>query len=63
MVDKAVKTSQFRLLFMVLGLNVSTGIGLVSKTSVMKQEIFCTENMETTAGVIALDTAILSRIT
>lgn len=48
---------------MVLGLNVSTGIGLVSKTSVMKQEIFCTENMETTAGVIALDTAILSRIT
>lgn len=58
LVDNAVKTPQFWLLFMVLGLNVSAGIGVLSQASVMIQEMFSTENMETSAAVTARDAAI-----
>jgi MFS family permease len=58
LVDNAVKTPQFWLLFMVLGLNVSAGIGVLSQASVMIQEMFSTENMETSEAVTARDAAI-----
>jgi len=57
-VDKAVKTPQFWLLFMVLGLNVSAGIGVLSQASVMIQEMFSTENIGSAAAVTARDAAI-----
>ena len=55
--DKAIKTPQFWLLFMVLGLNVSAGIGVLSQASVMIQEMFNIENMGANA-VTATDAAI-----
>ena len=58
LVDKAVKTPQFWLLFMVLGLNVSAGIGVLSQASVMIQEMFSTENMGDAEAVTAKDAAI-----
>ncbi len=58
LVDQAVKTPQFWLLFMVLGLNVSAGIGVLSQASVMVQEMFRTENMGTSPAVSAKDAAI-----
>ncbi|MBV1922573.1 MAG: OFA family MFS transporter [Flavobacteriaceae bacterium] len=58
LVDKAVKTPQFWLLFMVLGLNVSAGIGVLSQASVMIQEMFNAENIGATAAVTARDAAI-----
>lgn len=58
LVDKAVKTPQFWLLFMVLGLNVSAGIGVLSQASVMIQEMFNAENIGAEAAVTARDAAI-----
>jgi MFS family permease len=55
--DKSIKTPQFWLLFMVLGLNVSAGIGVLSQASVMIQEMFNIENMGANA-VTATDAAI-----
>lgn len=57
LVDKAVKTPQFWLLFMVLGLNISAGIGVLSQASVMIQEIFNPEKMGSAAAVTASDAA------
>jgi len=58
LVDKAVKTPQFWLLFMVLGLNVSAGIGVLSQASVMIQEMFSAENIGSELAVTARDAAI-----
>jgi MFS family permease len=58
LVDTAVKTPQFWLLFMVLGLNVSAGIGVLSQASVMIQEMFSSENRGATEAVTAIDAAI-----
>ena len=58
LVDKAVKTPQFWLLFMVLLLNVSAGIGVLSQASVMIQEMFSAENMGAAAAVTARDAAV-----
>jgi MFS family permease len=58
LVDKAVKTPQFWLLFTVLGLNVSAGIGVLSQASVMIQEMFSTENMGATEAVTVTDAAV-----
>lgn len=58
LVDKAVKTPQFWLLFMVLGLNVSAGIGVLSQASVMIQEIFSAESIGSELAVTARDAAI-----
>jgi len=58
LVDKAVKTPQFWLLFMVLGLNVSAGIGVLSQASVMIQEMFSADNIGSSAAVTARDAAI-----
>jgi len=58
LVDEAVKTPQFWLLFIVLGLNVSAGIGVLSQASVMIQEMFSTENIGATEAVTARDAAI-----
>jgi MFS family permease len=58
LVDQAVKTPQFWLLFIVLGLNVSAGIGVLSQASVMIQEMFSTENIGATEAVTARDAAI-----
>ncbi|EAR12945.1 integral membrane transporter [Polaribacter irgensii 23-P] len=58
LVDTAVKTPQFWLLFMVLGLNVSAGIGVLSQASVMIQEMFSSENKGATEAVTAIDAAI-----
>jgi MFS family permease len=58
LVDQAVKTPQFWLLFIVLGLNVSAGIGVLSQASVMIQEMFSTENIRATEAVTAKDAAI-----
>ncbi len=58
LVDKAVKTPQFWLLFMVLGLNISAGIGVLSQASVMIQEMFNSEKMGSAAAVTASDAAL-----
>ncbi len=58
LVDKAVKTPQFWLLFMVLGLNVSAGIGVLSQASVMIQEMFSAESVGSELAVTARDAAI-----
>ena len=58
LVDKAVKTPQFWLLFMVLGLNVSAGIGVLSQASVMIQEMFSAESVGLELAVTARDAAI-----
>ena len=58
LVDKAVKTPQFWLLFMVLGLNVSAGIGVLSQASVMIQEMFSVESVGSDLAVTARDAAI-----
>lgn len=58
LVDKAVKTPQFWLLFMVLGLNVSAGIGVLSQASVMIQEMFSVESVGKDLAVTARDAAI-----
>jgi len=58
LVDKAVKTPQFWLLFTVLGLNVSAGIGVLSQASVMIQEMFSTENMGAAEAVTVTDAAV-----
>lgn len=55
--DNAIKTPQFWLLFIVLGLNVSAGIGVLGQASVMIQEMFNVENMGANA-VTAKDAAI-----
>ena len=39
-IDQALKTPQFWLLWMVLCLNVTAGIGVLSQASVMIQEMF-----------------------
>jgi MFS family permease len=45
LVDDAVKTKQFYLLFFVLMLNVTAGIGVLGQASVMIQELFSTESV------------------
>lgn len=49
--DTAVKTPQFWLLFMVLMLNVSAGIGVLGQASVMIQEMFSQEEVGTAAAI------------
>jgi MFS family permease len=58
LVDTAVKTPQFWLLFMVLGLNVSAGIGVLGQASVMIQEMFSVDSVGESAAVTARDAAI-----
>ncbi len=58
LVDSAVKTPQFWLLFMVLGLNVSAGIGVLGQASVMIQEMFSVDSVGESAAVTARDAAI-----
>ena len=43
--DQAIKTPQFWLLFMVLLLNVSAGIGVLGQASVMIQEVFSVDSV------------------
>ncbi len=45
LVDNAVKTKQFYLLFFVLMLNVTAGIGVLGQASVMIQELFSAESV------------------
>jgi MFS family permease len=45
LVDDAVKTKQFYLLFFVLMLNVTAGIGVLGQASVMIQELFSVESV------------------
>lgn len=53
-VDQAIKTSQFYLLFAVLMLNVTAGIGVLGQASVMIQEMF---SMESVGEANAIDAA------
>jgi len=51
--DTAVKTPQFWLLFMVLLLNVSAGIGVLGQASVMIREMFSAESVGADAAIDA----------
>ncbi|MBL0306769.1 MAG: OFA family MFS transporter [Chitinophagaceae bacterium] len=53
LVDNAVKTPQFYLLFMVLMLNVTAGIGVLGQASVMIQELFSVESVGASKAVDA----------
>ena len=53
LVDVATKTPQFWLLFMVLLLNVSAGIGVLGQASVMIQEMFSVESVGSEAAIDA----------
>jgi len=53
LVDNAVKTPQFYLLFMVLMLNVTAGIGVLGQASVMIQELFSVESIGASKAVDA----------
>ena len=58
LVDNAVKTPQFWLLFMVLLLNVSAGIGVLGQASVMIQEMFSTNSVGEEAAIDATTAAM-----
>lgn len=58
LVDNAVKTPQFWLLFMVLGLNVSAGIGVLGQASVMIQEMFSVSSVGEEAAIDATTAAM-----
>jgi MFS family permease len=58
LVDNAVKTPQFWLLFMVLLLNVSAGIGVLGQASVMIQEMFSTSSAGEGAAIDATTAAM-----
>ena len=52
--DTAIKTPQFRLLFLVLMLNVTAGIGVLSQADVMVKEIFEINKIEAASFVALL---------
>jgi MFS family permease len=52
--DEAIKTPQFYLLWAILFLNVTAGIGILSQTSVMVQEMFKGVAPETAGGFVGL---------
>ena len=58
LVDDAVKTRQFWLLFFVLMLNVSAGIGVLGQASVMIQEMFSVESVGAAKAVDAAAAAV-----
>jgi MFS family permease len=58
LVDNAVKTPQFWLLFMVLLLNVSAGIGVLGQASVMIQEMFSSSSVGESKAVDATAAAM-----
>jgi MFS family permease len=58
LVDNAVKTPQFWLLFMVLLLNVSAGIGVLGQASVMIQEMFSVSSVGEAAAIDATAAAM-----
>jgi len=58
LVDNAVKTPQFWLLFMVLLLNVSAGIGVLGQASVMIQEMFSANSVGEEAAIDATTAAM-----
>ena len=52
--DEAIKTPQFYLLWAILFLNVTAGIGILGQTSVMVQEMFKDVTAETAGGFVGL---------
>jgi MFS family permease len=52
--DQAIKTPQFYLLWAMLFLNVTAGIGILGQTSVMVQEMFKGVTAETAGGFVGL---------
>lgn len=52
--DEAIKTPQFYLLWAILFLNVTAGIGILGQTSVMVQEMFKGVTAETAGGFVGL---------
>jgi len=57
LVDESVKTKQFYLLFFVLMLNVTAGIGILGQASVMIQELFSEESVGTARAIDAGEAA------
>lgn len=58
LVDNAVKTPQFYLLFFVLMLNVTAGIGVLGQASVMIQELFSVESVGAGKAIDAAAAAV-----
>jgi Na+/melibiose symporter-like transporter len=52
--DEAIKTPQFYLLWGILFLNVTAGIGILGQTSVMVREMFTNVTAETAGGFVGL---------